>query len=319
MKRFFGTPDGIHVGQQFIDRRDLHEQHVHHPTQSGISGTKAEGADSIVLSGGYIDDEDHGDYLIYTGHGGKYPNSNRQRADQTVEAHGNAGLITSMVWGLPVRVTRKFDKTNPYAPTSGYRYAGLFTVTDVWTAQGRDGFHIVRFRLDRIPEQAQLWTAENPETDPAYSSSTVVRRIRDTALSREVKQLYQQKCQICGTVIPGIDNRFYAEGAHVKPLGRPHLGSDKLNNLLCLCPNHHTQLDLGGLIILDDLSIAKVGDSKPFADLKFAGSHSLEISNAKYHRNHWQSILISADASAAADRPVRRAEDRTPRNAHGAR
>jgi putative restriction endonuclease len=36
---------------------------------SGISGTRAEGADSIVVSGGYEDDEDFDDELIYTGAG----------------------------------------------------------------------------------------------------------------------------------------------------------------------------------------------------------------------------------------------------------
>jgi hypothetical protein len=31
------------------------------------------GAESIVVSGGYEDDEDHGDTIIYTGHGGNDP------------------------------------------------------------------------------------------------------------------------------------------------------------------------------------------------------------------------------------------------------
>ena len=61
MVKFFGTPDEVHVGQQFIDRGDLSRANVHRPTQGGISGNRAEGADSIVVSGGYADDEDHGD------------------------------------------------------------------------------------------------------------------------------------------------------------------------------------------------------------------------------------------------------------------
>ena len=119
MARFFGTPEGVHIGQQFIDRREVHDLHVHHPTQGGISGTKADGADSIVVSGGYVDDEDHGDhgdYILYTGQSGKDPNSNRQIGDQNAEAPGNAGLITSMVRGLPVRVVRGPHRGSPYAP-----------------------------------------------------------------------------------------------------------------------------------------------------------------------------------------------------------
>ncbi|WP_416351955.1 YDG/SRA domain-containing protein [Subtercola sp. RTI3] len=51
-------------------------------------------------------DEDHGDFLIYTGHGGKDPSSSQQVRDQSIESSGNAGLITSQVEGLPVRVSR---------------------------------------------------------------------------------------------------------------------------------------------------------------------------------------------------------------------
>lgn len=93
MPRFFGTPDGIRVGKQFIDRRELHDLHVHRPLQAGISGTKAEGSDSIVVSGGYVDDEDHGDWIIHPGHGGNNPSSGRQIAHQSIDAPGNAGSL----------------------------------------------------------------------------------------------------------------------------------------------------------------------------------------------------------------------------------
>ena len=47
-------------------------------------GSQADGADSIVVSGGYEDDEDDGDTIIYTGHGGNDANSKKQIADQTM-------------------------------------------------------------------------------------------------------------------------------------------------------------------------------------------------------------------------------------------
>lgn len=290
MVRFFGTPDGVRVGQQFIDRRDLHESHVHRPLQAGISGTKAEGADSVVVSGGYVDDEDHGDYIIYTGHGGNDPNSGKQVSDQSADSPGNAGLITSRVEGFPVRVVRGPHRGSPYAPVSGYVYAGLFLVTQVRTVRGRNGFQIIQFRLDRILEQAELVTREPAEPDPAFATSTVSRRIRDSALSRELKALYAHSCQVCGTSIPGIGERLYSEGAHVRPLGRPHLGADLIDNLLCLCPNHHTELDLGGMVILEDFSLALTSDLKPFAELSFTRGHSLHPENAKYQREMWLAV-----------------------------
>ena len=44
----------------------------------GISGTAKDGADSIVLSGGYEDDVDYGDEIVYTGHGGRHPSNGQQ-------------------------------------------------------------------------------------------------------------------------------------------------------------------------------------------------------------------------------------------------
>lgn len=287
MAKFFGLPDGIHVGQQFINRRDLHDSFVHAPLQAGISGTRSDGAESIVVSGGYVDDADYGDVIIYTGHGGNDPNSRRQVADQSQDTPGNAGLITSMVQGFPVRVIRGPHRSSQYAPASGYQLAGLFMVTSHWMEQGRDGYLIARYRLERVPEQEPLVTRRPPEDDPAYATSTVTRRVRDTALSRELKAMYGHKCQMCGTAVVGYEGRTYSEGAHVRPLGRPHLGGDRRENLLCLCPNHHTQLDLGGMVILDDFSIANSTSLTPFADLKFRPDHQLSVGNAAYHRGMW--------------------------------
>jgi putative restriction endonuclease len=46
---------------------------------------------SIVQSVGYVDDRDDGDLVIYTGQGGRDPNSGRQIADQAL-TRGNKQL-----------------------------------------------------------------------------------------------------------------------------------------------------------------------------------------------------------------------------------
>lgn len=289
MARFFGTPEGVHVGQQFVDRRELHDVGVHLPIQAGISGTKAEGADSIVVSGGYGDDRDYGDYILYTGHGGKDPNSSKQVADQSIDAPGNAGLVTSMILGLPVRVTRGAHKGSVFGPPSGYRYAGLFLVTEVIEKPGADDYKIIQFRLERIAEQAPYMAEAPAAPDPAFATTIVTRRVRDSAVAREIKTIYDFHCQACDTAIEGFEGRLYAEGAHVRPLGRPHLGADLLNNVLCLCPNHHTQLDNGGLFIRDDMTLEdRLG--MPVGELTFKKSHMLLVENAEYHRNSWKAL-----------------------------
>jgi putative restriction endonuclease len=123
--RIFGHIDGIPVGVAFPDRRALLEAGVHRQLQAGIAGSAAEGADSIVVSGGYEDDDDFGDLIIYTGQGGNDPGTKRQVADQRL-ALGNAALAESCRKGLPVRVIRGRNPGSIYAPPSGFRYDGLY-------------------------------------------------------------------------------------------------------------------------------------------------------------------------------------------------
>lgn len=50
--RVFGHIAGVSVGETFPDRGAVHVAGIHNPPVAGISGSKKEGADSIVLSGG---------------------------------------------------------------------------------------------------------------------------------------------------------------------------------------------------------------------------------------------------------------------------
>jgi putative restriction endonuclease len=66
-----GEIEGIPPGKAFATRRELYESGVHRALQAGIVGDASTGAESIVLSGGYVDDEDLGNEIIYTGDGGR--------------------------------------------------------------------------------------------------------------------------------------------------------------------------------------------------------------------------------------------------------
>ncbi len=75
------------------------------------------------------------------------------------------------------------------------------------------------------------------------------RIIRDTKIARKVKFLHEYKCQICGEAIDLGNGKHYAEAHHIKPLGGKHKGPDVIENILCVCPNHHAQLDFGAIKI----------------------------------------------------------------------
>ena len=69
----FGDIQGLSVGDSFPSRKALVENGIHKNYQAGISGNKDYGCEAIVLSGGYVDDLDLGEVVIYTGQGGRDP------------------------------------------------------------------------------------------------------------------------------------------------------------------------------------------------------------------------------------------------------
>ncbi|HEY6254224.1 MAG TPA: HNH endonuclease [Xanthobacteraceae bacterium] len=85
------------------------------------------------------------------------------------------------------------------------------------------------------------------DPNPSRVQTTRYRVLRDTTLAYTIKQLHQDKCQICGFTIPLGEGQTYSEAHHVKPLGKPHNGPDTAANIIVLCPNHHAMLDFGAL------------------------------------------------------------------------
>ena len=275
--RLFGAIPGITEGAPFASRLDLRNAKIHPPLQAGISGSGSEGADSIVLSGGYEDDHDEGNVIVYTGEGGRDPATGKQVAHQQL-VRGNLALALNHRDGLPVRVTRGNRHRSPHSPNEGYQYAGLYRVEDHWHELGRSGFRIWRYRLVKI-DTTEANPAEAADPVPAARRSTIVQRlIRETAMARTVKALYDYRCQVCGTRLDTTEGP-YAEAAHIRPLGRPHDGPDVLSNLLCLCPNHHVLFDHGGLAIHDDFTLL----GHP-GRLHVHTKHPIDLAHVQYHR-----------------------------------
>ena len=69
--RVFENTLGYPVGGRFELRAELSDVGLHRPLIGGISGSEREGADSILLPGGYEDEQDFGDEVVETGHGGR--------------------------------------------------------------------------------------------------------------------------------------------------------------------------------------------------------------------------------------------------------
>ena len=80
---------------------------------------------------------------------------------------------------------------------------------------------------------------------PKRIKTATYRILRDTAKARRVKELHEFNCQICGHRIKLSDGSHYAAAHHIQPLGGEHNGLNVSENILCVCPNHHAELDLG--------------------------------------------------------------------------
>ncbi|KAK6147963.1 hypothetical protein DH2020_018875 [Rehmannia glutinosa] len=185
---------GVLVGESWDLRMDCRQWGVHYPPVAGIAGRAHYGAQSVVISGGYEDDEDNGEWFIYTGRcrlllhfsyhsvhtycdtcmfsllfehgsGGRDLSGNKrtnkeQSFDQEFKEQ-NQSLRVSCDKGYPVRVVRsEKDKRSSYAPEKGYRYDGVYRIEKCWRKAGKQGFKVCRYLFVRCDNEPAPWTSD---------------------------------------------------------------------------------------------------------------------------------------------------------------
>ena len=111
---------------------------------------------------------------------------------------------------------------------------------------------------------------------------TTLRRIRDTIKSKKLKKIYQNTCQICNYSFPQYVKLGYSEVHHVWPMGDK--GNDDFDNMLVLCPNHHTEFDYRVIQfnssknnVIEDLEGKKIGT------ISYKKGHILDKKNISFH------------------------------------
>lgn len=137
---------------------------------------------------------------------------------------------------------------------------------------------------DGVDSDVQVRTtreANDLTEPPGRIQTTTYRILRDTELARRIKRLHKYKCQICGLTIRLPDGSHYAEAHHIRPLGSPHSGPDIVGNVLCLCPNHHAELDIGASQIT--LSRLRIRDGHTI-DPKYIEYHNSVICTRKHRK-----------------------------------
>lgn len=290
----FGELPGVKVGEVFENRVALSKSGVHKPSMSGIWGSQVHGAYSIVLSGGYEDDVDQLDYILYTGQGGQDLPGGKQIKDQEF-IRGNKALAINKEEHLPVRVIRGYQVE--FGPDNGYRYDGVYYVNNFYKQKGKSGFFIYRFELVTAQTYDSLLQSITPtlKTDNTLPERVNVlssKIIRNQSIVKKVKELNNNTCQVCWEYLEGVNGPI-SVGAHIKPLGGIHNGPDILSNLLCLCPNHHALFDSYGFYIDQNFNIVSLRQNlSKNKDMKLLLNtrHKIEKSFLKYHQDKFEEV-----------------------------
>ncbi|KAF5186078.1 histone-lysine N-methyltransferase, H3 lysine-9 specific SUVH1-like [Thalictrum thalictroides] len=163
-KKRTGPAPGIEIGDIFFFRMEMCLVGVHAPSMAGIDymivkfdQEEETVAVSIVSSGGYEDDAEDKDVLIYSGQGGvtKKKGGKDEVTDQKLE-RGNLALERSLRRGNEVRVIRGMrDLHNPTGKV--YVYDGLYKIHESWTEKGKSGCNVFKYKLLRLPGQPEAF------------------------------------------------------------------------------------------------------------------------------------------------------------------
>lgn len=161
-KKTYGPVPGVEVGDEFQYRVELALVGIHRPFQGGIDYIKQGKnlfAVSVVASGGYDNEIDKPNTLMYSGAGGVLKDKSLE--NQKLEK-GNLALKNNIDLKYPVRVVRGYkvklaessDAKSKMATT--YIYDGLYTVDSYKQEPGPKGNMVFKFELNRIPGQPEL-------------------------------------------------------------------------------------------------------------------------------------------------------------------
>ncbi|GAA0186363.1 histone modifying enzyme [Lithospermum erythrorhizon] len=157
-----GHVPGVEVGDIFLFRMELCLVGLHAQSMGGIdymtvklSSDNDPVAVSIVSAGGYDDDGNDGDVLIYTGQGG-VQRQDGLMFDQKLE-RGNLALEKSRHRGNEVRVIRGLKDVQG-SKGKIYIYDGLYKIEDTWAEKNKSGCNIFKYKLLRLPGQPEAFT-----------------------------------------------------------------------------------------------------------------------------------------------------------------
>ena len=138
--------------------------------------------------------------------------------------------------------------------------------------------------INRIKRNKKVGLNVDWNVTPARKSVAINKVIRNYSVVKYLKDLYRNRCQVCGTRLEIGLGRFYSEVHHIRPLGK-HAGSDTINNAIVLCPNCHILFDRGSIMIdQTKMEIRTINNDLNGKKVEF--KHNIDIDNLIYHNRY---------------------------------
>lgn len=170
--------NGLVAGQWWPRQICAFRDGAHGTLQGGISGSKTDGARSVVMSGKEYEkeDEDHGDYVWYSG---TMVSKDKVVDGERAETTYTKIMLKSVGSGKPVRLMRSSNlgKSNAWKPSEGFRYDGLYLVTKKRCIDEDKGHW--QFLLERMPGQPPIRRSGTLEGRPNEEEVIEWARIRN--------------------------------------------------------------------------------------------------------------------------------------------
>lgn len=190
--------------------------------------------------------------------------------------------------GHPVRSQSFSDKAyteilNRYDSVEDYIEAHLTdTGASLTGGSGRGSGAIKKSNKASVDRDEQA-----SDLSPPKKEYTVARTIRNTTIAKELKDLYDHRCQVCGKRRER-NSTGYAEAHHIHPLGDEPPGPDTKENILVLCPNHHADFDFGMLEVdPESLTVSHEYDESVDDDtLRVKSDHKINPLHLEYHNEN---------------------------------
>ncbi|MCO5385385.1 MAG: HNH endonuclease [Desulfosporosinus sp.] len=133
-------------------------------------------------------------------------------------------------------------------------------------------------------------TNKKGSLEPEKKLRSFIATSRNLSIVKFLKNLYEDKCQICGERIEISPGSFLSEVHHIKPLG-VHNGPDVVENAIVLCPNHHAMFDRGAITIdIDKKIVIHFNPDNPLNNKHIELKHNI---NGSYIAFHNQNIFIN--------------------------